>query len=268
MLYKTKKSSKLYPKKLGNSVKILGVRLNSTSSSQLLKEVIIRIKSDSKTFIVTPNSEFLTFAQHNPWFKQVLNSAEAAIPDGIGLIWAGKFLGSPIEERIHGTDFMEELCSAAAKEGLTVYFLGGRPGVAQRALESLQGRYLGLKGWAEEGPPEIKIKSSKFKIDQKWVEKINQHAPDLLFVGLGMGKQEKFIYDNWKDLKVKLAIGVGGAFDYFSGRVPRAPVCLRKIGLEWFYRLLRQPWRVRRQLALLKFIGLVLKEKVSSRPSV
>lgn len=260
MLYKAKKSFKLSPEKQGNSVKILGVRLNSTSCGQLLKEVILKVKSGSKTFIVTPNSEFLSFAQQNPWFKKILNSAEVAIPDGVGLIWASKFLGSPIKESIPGTDFMEELCAIAAKENLTVYLFGGQPAVAQKALKAIQRKYPGLRGWAEEGP-RLNLESWNKDEAKKWVQKINQKTPDLLFVGFGMGKQEKFIYDNWQDLKVRLAMGVGGAFDYFSGQVPRAPVCLRKMGLEWLYRLLRQPWRVKRQLALPKFIWLVLKEK-------
>lgn len=148
----------------------------------------------------------------------------------------------------------------AAKKNWTVYLLGGYPGVAKKTLKVLKRKYPGLKGWAGPGP---KISNKKFRIisSEFWLNKINQKKPDLLFVAFGMGKQEKFIADNWKKLDVKLAIGVGGAFDYLSGEVPRAPQWMRKIGFEWFYRLIREPWRWRRQLALLKFAGLIFKEK-------
>lgn len=308
-----KKTSKTTSKKDGNTSEILGVRLFSSSKERLLEEILRRVGESKKTFVVTPNPEFLVFAQKRPWFREILNRADIAIPDGIGLVWASRWLSfglsrgaslaqlrnslsnfrplmmlfslmsarkekncpstssghfgtnslektiscpsikkEVIKERISGTDLMEQLCREAARHNWAVYFLGGQSDVAKKALVNLKKRYLGLRGWAEAGPrlgtpgvagwtlPEWREKT------KTWTVKINRKKPDLLFVAFGMGRQEKFLWDNWNELKVKLAMGVGGAFDYLSGEIPRAPSWMRKIGFEWFYRLLRQPQRWRR----------------------
>lgn len=266
---KAKKPSKNTPKKDGDSVQILGVRVNSTPTSSVLRKIDQRIKRGEKTFVVTPNPEFLVFGQQNPWFRKILNSATIAIPDGIGLVWASRLLAfKPLVTRISGTDLMEKLCALAAKNGWGVYLLGGAPGVALKSITALKNRYPGLNGWAKSGP-ELNLSPDTCHLSPKQeiarvVRRINLRKPDFLFIAFGMGKQEKFIYDNWDKLNVKLAMGVGGAFDYLSGQVPRAPKWVRNLGLEWLYRLLREPWRWRRQLALCKFIWLVIKEKFTS----
>ncbi len=241
-----------------DTVKIGSTTLVSTSKKRLLGFLATRIDQAQKTFITTPNPEFLVYAKENPWFKAILNKADMAVPDGVGLLWAGKILGKPIKERISGTDLMEELCALAAKKGWSVYFFGGKQGVAKKALLKLKKRYSSLEGWSNSGP-RLELINGKWstasrKETRKIIQKINAKKPDLLFVALGMGKQEKFISDNWEELEVKLAMGIGGAFDYFSGRVTRAPKWIREIGLEWLYRLLCQPWRWKRQLRLLKFL--------------
>jgi len=254
------------------TAKIAEIYLTSTSLSKVLRALIKKINSGQRFFIVTLNPEFLVFAEANPWFKTILNKADIAIPDGTGLVWASKFLGKPIEERISGTDLMEELCKIAAEKRWTVYLLGGQPGVAKKTLDILKKRYPGLQGWAESGP-KLEMPASrdsfgmgnwKLETTEKWIEKVNQKKPTFLFVAFGMGKQEKFIYDNWNKLNVKLAMGVGGAFDYIGGKIPRAPKWVQNTGFEWLFRLLRQPWRIRRQLALLRFIWLIFKERLLS----
>jgi len=266
-----------YPAQIG------GITLNSTSKTRVLREIGARIEGDKKTFVVTPNPEFIVYAQERHWFKKILNQADFAIPDGIGLVWASRFLAyrvisrPVIKERISGTDLMKKLCQEAAKRNWSVYLLGGQAGVAKKTLEVLQKRYSGLKGWAESGP-KLEIRNSKLigksKLEMpasrdsfgmgNLVKRINARRPDLLFVGFGMGKQEKFIWDNWDKLDVKLAMGVGGAFDYLSGQIPRAPKWVQKTGFEWLFRLIREPWRWRRQLRLIEFAWLVNKEKFSS----
>jgi len=256
-------------KKELNRVKIVGQTLISTSEKRLLAFLASKIAGGEKVFVVTPNPEFLVFARHNPWFEAILKKADMAIPDGVGLVWASRFLGQPIKERISGTDLMEKLCHQAARKKWSVYLIGGQPGVAEKTLAVLKKRYPRLKGWAKSGPELELINgewSPKTKEEMaKAVKEINAQKPDLLFVAFGMGKQEKFIADNWNKLKVKLAMGVGGAFDYLSGRVPRAPNWVRNAGLEWFYRLFRQPWRWKRQLRLLEFVWLVVRERFSSK---
>ncbi|MBM3205430.1 WecB/TagA/CpsF family glycosyltransferase [Candidatus Shapirobacteria bacterium] len=314
-----KKAVKNTPKKDGDIFKIFQIELISNPLPELLGLIEQRLTHNQRTFIVTPNPEFMVWSFKNPWFKRLLIQSDIAIPDGVALFWAKEVLrkkgffsrlfwgfGTGLkvifqgwgEKRISGTDLTEKLCQLAARKNWTVYFLGGRPGIAQKTLKILQKKYPGLRGWAESGPKlemangqwlmgkkEIKMKdtsdggspelvsghdsrkgtlsprdfmSSEVK---KWVEKINQFYPDLLFVAFGMGKQEKFIADNWGQLKIKLGMGIGGAFDYLSGEVKRAPQWIQKIGLEWSYRLLKEPWRWKRQLSLLKFIWLVLKKK-------
>lgn len=247
-------------KKDGFKVKIAGVGLNSSSREEVLRKIEQKIQAGKRTFIVTPNSEFLVFAQKNPWFRQILNQADLAVPDTIGLVLAGIILGKPIK-RFPGVDLMEALCQAAAKSGLTVYLLGARPGVARKTLAVLKKRYPGLKGWAEEGPPDPRY-SQKTSSKEIWIKDINQKKPDLLFVAFGMGKQEKFIADHWNQLGVKLAMGVGGSLDYLSGQVRWAPKWIRQLGLEWLYRLFQEPWRWQRQLKLVEFIWLVIQERV------
>jgi len=280
-----KKVTKNTIEKDGNSAKILEVSLASASLSQVIGLIEKRLENQQKTFIVTPNPEFLVFSQENPWFKTILKQADLAIPDGVALIWArevikGKNLSSRLligfktglkvifqgwgVKRVTGTDLTDKLCQLAAKKGASVYFFGGKGQTAAIALKKLQIKYPNLKGWAEAGP-NLKIKDGNWvKNSQdinKWVNEINQKQPDLLFVAFGMGKQEKFIYDNWNLLKVKLAIGVGGSFDYHSGHVERAPNQIQEAGFEWLYRLLKEPWRFKRQLSLLKFVWLILTFK-------
>jgi len=274
----------MIPKKDGNILEILQKNMNSSSMDEVIRLVRERIDQNKKTFITTPNPEFIIYAQNNPWFKKILMQSDIAISDGVALLWAEEVLkkNNPFsrllvgfltglkviftgwgKKRITGTDLMEKLCQLAAKNGWSVYFLGGKEGIAQKALKKLQSKYKGLMGGANSGP-QLEIRNSKlignsqFEIG-KLVDEINDKQPTFLFVAFGMGKQEKFIFDNWSKLKVKLAMGIGGAFDYLSGEVKRAPQWVQNMGFEWFYRLIKEPWRWKRQLGLLNFIGLVLK---------
>ncbi len=248
-----------------NTAKIVFLPLVSTSEGDLLAFLEESARFKEKVFVITPNPEFFVYAQNNSWFRKILIRADVAIPDGVGLIWASKFLGRPIKDRISGTDLMESLCQMAAEKGWKVYLIGGKKGVAKKTLSVLKKRYPGLKGWAKSGP-RLELKNGQWKTKNrekmmKTVKTINSKKPTLLFVAFGMGKQEKFIADNWDKLEVKLAMGIGGAFDYLSGEVSRAPEWVRKMGLEWLYRLFLQPWRWRRQLRLIEFAWLITKQR-------
>ena len=274
---------------------ILGVGITNAAKEEILEYIIKSLKnSNKKYFIVTPNTEFLVHASKNPKFKNILNNAELALTDGIGVILAGKILHKPLKERITGVDLLESLCKAVAEKPITVGFLGGRRDVAEKTAECLVEKYHGLKvAFAgSEWPRAISQNESKFD-DGRWkMEDSNlkmedrrsinpltstsknlpstfHHPPsksiDILFVAFGTPKQEIWISENLDKIPVKIAIGVGGAFDYISGRVGRASKWIRDLGFEWMYRLVREPWRIKRQLALLEFIYLVLREK--SAPS-
>jgi len=280
------KALKNTPKKGLYIGEIVQESLNGKSYTRVLNEIFARLQLQKKTFLVTPNPEFLVFASLNPWFTDILSKADIAIPDGVAFFWAGEVrkgrnplsrlvIGFRVglrvifkgwgRKRVTGTDLVEILCQKAAQKGKSVYFLGGKPGIASLALKKMKEKYPGLEGWAEEGPPDPQDKGRNKEIPavEVWVEKINQNQPDFLFVAFGMGKQEGFIWENWPRLKVGLACGVGGAFDYLSGQVKRAPLWLRKAGFEWLYRLIKEPWRLFRQASLWKFVFWVIKGELN-----
>lgn len=269
MTIKKSKIEKMTSKKERNIYKIADIAFSSRTKEELLTDIGSSVRTGSRFLVVTPNPEFVVYAQTHPWFKAVLDRADISLPDGMGVVRASRFLGeaggSKIKERIAGVDFMADLCQLAAERDWPVYFLGGTGAVASKALLKLKKRFLNLRGWAEPGPelrlgedgkitPEIRV--------EKIVAKILRRKSKFLFVGFGMGKQEKFLADNWEKLGVSLGMGVGGAFDYLSGEVKRAPIALRGLGLEWLYRLIHEPWRWRRQLALVRFVGIVVREKL------
>lgn len=241
-------------------VDILGVKIDKVSFDEAVGRVGEMIKRGGKHLVVTPYSESVVKAQSDFEFKTILNGADLAVSDGISLVWVSQFLGKPLRGRIPGTDLMVALCSQAAKKGYRIFLLGGRERVAERTAECLKSRFQGLKAGYFEGSPKVK-KETKKQLNAT-IDKINQFAPDILFVAYGPVAQEKWLAQNLGKLKVKVAMGVGGAFDYLSGQVPRAPKILRNLGLEWLFRLVRQPWRIKRQTVLVKFVWLVLKEKL------
>ena len=184
-------------------------------------------------------------------------------------MWASKILGLNLKERITGIGLLESLCQAAAKQPITVGFLGGGEGVAVKAAECLQAKYPGLKvGFAGERwdvGREMRDRVGKNSFSSSHPNSLLTSHPhiDILFVAFGAPKQEFWISENLDKIPVKVAIGVGGAFDFISGSVPRATKFLRLIGLEWLFRLILQPWRWKRQLALLQFLWLVIKQKLA-----
>lgn len=241
---------------------ILGVGVSNTTSQEILEFLLKGLRNgDKKLSVFTPNPEIIVRAYHDNGFRKILNSASLALPDGIGVIWAGKILGKKFEERITGIDTLENLCKIARDYGLTVGLLGGGPKVAEKTAECLVREYPNLRVVfvGEEWSQKVII-DSKSKIESR---KSKLESIDILFVAFGAPKQEIWISKNLSRLSVKVAVGVGGAFDYISGRVPRAPKWLQHFGLEWLFRLVIQPWRIRRQVALLEFVYLVLKEKLS-----
>lgn len=212
---------------------ILGVKIDDVNMDQALEIVHQWLQKSEKRYIVTPNPEFIMAAQKDLEFRKILNDADLSIPDGAGLKLSGK-----VKNTVSGVDLMEKLVERSADWGATVGLLGGRDGVAEKTAECLLQKY-----------PKIKI---VFANDEKASGKC-----DFLFVAFGAPKQEKWIAENLPKLPVKVAMGVGGAFDYISGKTPRAPKWLRSLGLEWLFRLMIQPWRIKRQISLVKYLWLI-----------
>lgn len=232
-----------------NKVQIFGIGFTKANTDEVLEFITKGLqKEQKKYYIVTPNPELLVMAQKDKAYANILNGAKLALPDGIGVVLASKLLGKPLKQRITGVDLVENLCRRVSKQPVTVGFLGSKPGIAELTAECLQKKYPGLK---------VEL------VAQEWSEDLNIKKVDILFVAFGSPKQEVWITKNLQNLPVKVAVGVGGAFDFISGKIPRAPQVLQRLGLEWLFRLFIQPWRIRRQLSLIYFIILVIKEKLT-----
>ncbi|MGI5879629.1 MAG: WecB/TagA/CpsF family glycosyltransferase [Syntrophomonadaceae bacterium] len=235
--------------------RILGCRIDNLDMQQTVDKVESLINSDTAAQIITLNAEILYHAYYDHELRELINRADLVTPDGIGIVWASRKLGQPVKERVTGIDLLQNLCSRAADKGWPIYLLGAAPGVAQTAAENLTQRYPGLKicgirhGYF--GPEDH---------EQIRADIINSN-PALLFAGLGAPKQEYWIRDNLPRLETKVCMGVGGSFDVLSGIKQRAPDWIIKLNLEWLYRLMAEPSRLKRQTVLPRFIWLVLKTK-------
>ncbi len=222
-------------------IKILGVPFDSLKNSQALALVLEKIVGNDKHFfIATPNPEMLLAARKNPAFREVLDRTDLNIPDGFGIMLAARILGKPLKERITGTDLMQAICRHAP-EKTKIFLLGAAPGIAEKTGEILENRcpniaVAGTYGGSPDPDEEGHIRHL-----------INESRAEVLFVAYGAPKQEMWLARNLSHLThVKIAMGVGGAFDFISGTVKRAPAWMRKLGLEWLYRLVKQPSRIGR----------------------
>lgn len=247
---------------------VLGVKIDDVNLDQAVEIVLGWLSKPGKHFIVTPNPEFIVAAQDDEQFKEILNRADLSIPDGRGLR-----IGSDIVCTTPGIDLMEELINKASDLGFTIGLLGGRNLVAKKAAECLRKSYPNLKiNYAIQGPviparrfeeaSTLVVKAGIQSTDYLWIpdQVRDDKGTDILFVAFGQVKQEKWIAQNLGKIPVKVAMGVGGAFDYLSGIVPRAPKWMRDLGLEWLFRLTVQPWRIKRQLKLIRYIILLLSK--------
>lgn len=229
---------------------VLGVKINDISLNEAVQLVVGWLKTEGRHYVVTPNPEFVMIAQRDNNFREVLNRADLAIPDGVGL---KQFAG--MQNVVGGVYLLEELCKACADLGFTTSFLGGREGVAKKAAECLQKKYPGLNVVLAADGPEVDSDGQKIG-DQVFTIP----ASDLLFVGFGQVKQEKWIAANLDSIPVKVAMGVGGSFDEISGKVPRAPKWIHALGLKWLFRLVLQPQRFKRQLKIWQFAWFVTRK--------
>ncbi|MET3575415.1 WecB/TagA/CpsF family glycosyltransferase [Bhargavaea ullalensis] len=227
-----------------------GVQVNTERFDDMLDLIFARIRDGKKSFIVAINPEKLMKAKKNPELHNILNTADFQIPDGVGVLIASRLQKGQIRDRITGVDMMEQLCRRASEEGSGVFLYGAKPGVAAQAAGNLQMTFPGLK---VAGTLDGYVKD-----EEEIIRTINESGADILFVALGSPTQENFIIRNKERLSVSVFQGVGGSFDVFSGNIKRAPAFYRKAGLEWLYRLLKEPARWKRQLELPKFLLAVL----------
>jgi len=227
---------------------ILGAEISDISPSEAVKTARGFLASQDQHYIVTPNPEIVLKAFKSAKLRFILDHADLSLPDGFGLKIAARLLGQKLHNRVAGADFMLKLGALAEEESRGVFLLGGAPGVAQKAAARLQEKYPGIKiAGAISGGKVRKINNEWVASEAGLIEKINQSRAQILFVAFGCPKQEKWLYHNLSKLEsVKLAMTVGGSFDFLAGTVRRAPAIMRQIGLEWMWRFFQDPRRAPR----------------------
>ncbi|MGN1318348.1 MAG: WecB/TagA/CpsF family glycosyltransferase [Lachnospirales bacterium] len=239
--------------------KILGVPFANISPNDAVDKVVGFLNDDKKHMVFTPNPEMVMEACKNTEFMTILNKSSMNVPDGIGIVYASKLTGSPIKERVAGYDMLLSVFDKIKDSDKTVYFFGGAPEIADRAKKAIEERFKGIK---IVGTANGYFDSER---EKEIINEINTLKPDLLLVGIGFPKQEKWIYDHISSLNIKVGIGVGGSFDGWCGNVPRAPEFFVNHGLEWFYRLMKQPSRIGRMMQLPLFMLKVIFYKIIGR---
>lgn len=203
--------------------------------------------------ICTTNPEFIMTARRDPNFYNILQRAHICIPDGVGLLWAARRAGTPLPQRVTGSDGVPIIAERASQSGWRLFLLGAAPGVAEKAAAVLAERYPGLQiVGTYSGSPSAEQEDAI-------VDRVNASGADILFVAYGAPNQDKWIARNLPRLDVAVAMGVGGTFDFIAGVIPRAPLWMQRAGIEWLYRLYLQPWRIRRMSRLPRFVLLVLR---------
>ena len=238
------------------SVRVLGVRVDCVGLDATLDWIARAVEVGGRCRqVATVNPEFVMHARRDGEFAAILEGADLATADGSGVLWAVRRRGCRLAEKVAGSDLVPRLAERAAAADWRVFFLGAQPGVAEEAARRLSRRFPGFAAvgtWAGTPEPEG---------DPESLRRIAATGAQLVLVAYGHPKQERWIARNRDRLPVAVAIGVGGAFDFEAGRVRRAPAWMRRLHLEWFYRLLRQPWRARRMLALPAFALRVWRER-------
>jgi N-acetylglucosaminyldiphosphoundecaprenol N-acetyl-beta-D-mannosaminyltransferase len=272
-------------------IKLLKVRVDNTTLEEAVKKAILWAKDKNQHYITTPNPEIILKASKNKKFLNIINKSDLNIADGTGILWAAKFkelnkntksntkiilnffyssaltlirpkyIKNPIKERVTGVDLMEEICKKSCGENLKIFLLGAKEGIAKKTKEKLEEKYekITISGTYSGSP--------KTEDEKKITEKINRSYAEILFVAYGAPQQEIWINKNLKNLKtVKLAIGVGGSFDFIAEIKPRAKKWMQKTGIEWVYRLIQEPKRIKRIYnAVIKFPLMILKKELTKK---
>lgn len=231
----------------------LGVNVSPLNYEEIIADLRTRMEAGLQSTIIAVNPEKVMAAEKNEELRQLINSSTYQIPDGVGILLASKMKGGKISSRVTGVDMMDRLIRFAAEENHKVFLYGAKEEVVTTAKQKLEEKYPGLNISGYENGYE--------KDNEKIINNINASGAELLFVAMGSPKQELWIRENMGKLNVKVFQGVGGSFDVFSGKVQRAPLFFRKLGIEWLYRLLKEPTRFKRQLALPRFLMKILGAK-------
>lgn len=241
------------------TVDILGIPVDNITMNEAVEKLGVFLKEDGTNSIYTPNAEILMAAQRDPQLRNILVNADMLVADGAGVVLASKILGRSVAEKVSGVDLIQKIFEAYARKNLRCFLFGSKPGVAEEAAVKIIADYPGviIAG----------CRNGYFTADQdeEIVNSINDAHADILLVALGAPKQEKWISEHKAKLNVKICMGVGGTIDVLSGRVTLAPDFFRRNGLEWLYRLYKEPRRARRMLDLPRFMVRVIWARITGR---
>lgn len=237
---------------------ILGVKIDRVTMKEAVERIAEMIRQPKPHLVVTANSEMVMIANRDPLLYEIIERADLVVPDSIGVIWASRILKQPLSERVPGIELMQALLAESAARGWCVFLLGADPGIAEQAARVIAAQYKGINivGTHHGFFTQAELQSV--------LDKIKASRPDILFIALGVPKQEKFAAAHLANLGVPVALGVGGSFQVLAGKVKRAPYWMRRMGLEWLYRIVRQPARIGRAAVLPQFVVWVLLERFMS----
>jgi len=243
-------------------VNLVGVEIDNVDRAEALERISALVRERRPSLVVTPNVDHLIALQSDPEFREIYRNAALVLTDGVPLLWAARFLGTPIREKLSGSDIFGDICRLAAERSFRVFFMGGRQGAAIAASEVMRRAHPGLQVVGVYAPPFgfERDAAESARIDSM----LTEARPDILFLGLGAPKQEKWAARNSSRLGIPITVGIGITFEYTAGVVRRAPVWMQRVGLEWLFRLLMEPGRLWRRYLLSdpKFFWLVLKQRV------
>jgi len=240
-----------------DTITILGVPIDRITRDEagIITEDLIKKSNKSCKMIFAPNVEFIMMAQKDEEFFQLLKQSSLSTPDSIGVIIGAKLQKKSFKERIPGQSYFRKIIELSNEKGYSIYLLGGKPGIPEKAKENLKKQFPNVNivgthhGYFDENE------------EKEVIKEINNLQPNVLFVALGAPRQEKWIKSHQHELKVDVAAGQGGTYDYEAGRIKRAPVFIQKIGMEWLWRLIREPKRIKRQIVLPVYLVKILFAK-------
>ncbi len=246
-------------------VRILEIQVDRVTMDQALERISSMVRAGGPFQVLTPNVDHVMRALKDPAFREIYRDGDLVVADGAPLVWASRFLGDPLPERVAGSDLTPRLCALAAERGFSVFFMGGLPGSARAAAEILREKHPSLRvaGW---DPAPLGFDKDP-DLSRELEEKIRKAGPDLLFVALGSPKQDAWIHEHKDRLGVPVSMGVGATLDFISGKVKRAPLFFQRAGLEWFWRLLSEPRRLWKRYLLddMPFFWHILRERFRRR---
>ncbi len=243
---------------MNEKISIYGLSYDNVTLEEAAEKTDKLLDEEGFHAVITPNAEIAYLAHGEIQLGEIINSASLVVADGIGVVYASKIYGTPVKEKVAGVELGELVLKNAVKTQRKVFFLGAKPGVGELAAKKLCEKHGKINF--------VGIRDGYFKNNDEVVDEINKSGAEILFVCLGAPKQEYWIAENASKLtNVRLALGLGGALDSWAGTVKRAPKIFIKLGLEWFYRLLKEPWRFKRMLALPKYIFAVIGDRLKRR---